>query len=322
MQGRFAARLRRGARHARQLGERSVAEFFADDGPQAAAAVSYFTLFSLFPLAIITVAVYGLFFGGEEARQQVIDFVLDRVPLDEARGSRDLRRALSTVTGNATAFGVAGIVGVVFAASGLMGAIRSALHAAWETSDARPPLIGKLLDILLIFGLGLVIALSLALTLVTRLAVSVGDEIGQTFGAVGSAVPRVLLTLGQLTPVVVSFAVFAFLYRVIPTVEVRTRDVWPGAMVGALGFELVKIGFSVYLENFANYGAVYGSLATVVAFLVFVFLAANVMVLGAEAASEWRAVREGVVDAEEAAEEDMPLGKRLGGFLRSLVRRE
>ena len=322
MQGRLTARLRRGGRHSRQLGERSIAEFFTDDGPQAAAAVSYFAIFSLFPLAIITVAVYGLFLGGEEAREQVIDFVLDRVALDEVQGSRDLRRALSAVTGNATAFGVVGIIGLVFSASGLMGAIRGALNAAWETSDARPPLIGKLLDILLVLGLGLVIAFSLALTLVSRLAVSVGDEVGQAFGPLGSALPRVLLTLGQLTPVVVSFAVFAFLYRVVPAADVRIRDVWPGALVGALGFELVKIGFSVYLENFANYGAVYGSLATVVAFLVFVFLAANVMVLGAEAASEWRAVREGVVDAEEAAEPDVPLGERLGGLLRSLVRRE
>lgn len=322
MQGRFAARLRREGRHARQLGERSVAEFFADDGPQAAAAVSYFAMFSLFPLAIITVAVYGLFLGGEEAREQVIDFVLDRVPLDEAQGSRGLRSALSAVTGNATAFGVVGIVGLVFSASGLMGAIRGALNAAWESSDPRPPLIGKLLDILLILGLGLVVALSLALTLASRLAVSVGDEVGQAFGPVGSALPRVLLALGQLTPVLVSFAVFAFLYRVIPAADVRIGDVWPGALVGALGFELVKTGFSLYLENFANYGAVYGSLATVVAFLVFVFLAANIMVLGAEAASEWPAVREGRVDAEEAAQRDVPLGERLSGFLRSLVRRE
>lgn len=322
MQERLAAGLRRGGRHARQLGERSVADFFADDGPQAAAAVSYFTIFSLFPLAIITVAVYGFFLGGEEARQQVIDFVLDRVPLQEAQGARDLRRALSAVTGNATAFGVVGIIGLVFSASGLMGAIRGALNAAWETSDARPPLIGKLLDILLVLGLGLVIALSLALTLIRRLVVSVGDEVGQAIGPVGSALPGVLAVLGQVTPVVVSFAVFAFLYRVVPAADVRTRDVWPGALVGALGFELVKIGFSLYLESFANYGAVYGSLATVVAFLVFVFLAANVMVLGAETASEWRAVREGRVDAEEAAERDVPLGERLSGFLRSLVRRE
>lgn len=322
MHGRLAARLGRGGRHAWQLGRRSVAEFFADGGPQAAAAVSYFAMFSLFPLTIITVAVYGFFLGGEEARQQVIDFVLDRVPLDEVQGSRDIRRALSAVTGNATAFGVVGIVGLVFSASGLMGAIRGALNAAWETSDVRPPLMGKLLDILLILGLGLVVALSLALTLLGRLAVSVGDDVGQAFGPVGSGLPRVLLALAQLIPVLVSFAVFAFLYRVVPAAEVRIRDVWPGALVAALGFELVKIAFSLYLASFADYGAVYGSLATVVAFLVFVFLAANVMVLGAEAASEWRAVRDGRVDAGEAARHEAPLGKRLRGLLRALVRRE
>jgi uncharacterized BrkB/YihY/UPF0761 family membrane protein len=67
---------------------------------------------------------------------------------------------------------------------------------------------------------------------------------------------------------------------------------------------------------------VHGSLAAVVAFLVFVSLAANVALLGAEAASEWRGIREGRVDAREAATEQAPIGKRLLGFARGLARRE
>ena len=60
----------------------------------------------------------------------------------------------------------------------------------------------------------------------------------------------------------------------IPSADVRLRDVWPGALLAALGFELVKAGFSFYLANFARYGAVYGSLATGRRVPDFVFLAA------------------------------------------------
>ncbi len=287
---------------------------------QAAASISYFGLFSLFPLAILTVAVYGLFIGGEEARERVIEFVLDRVPLEKIQGSRGIRDALSTVTSNSTAFGVVGIAVLVFSASALMAAIRGAFNAAWEVSEARPPLLGKLLDFLLVLGAGLVIALSMGLTFLSRLAVSAGGEVEDVLGV--SAPSDVLLALAQLTPVLFSFAVFAFLYRVIPAADVRLSDVWPGALIAALGFELVKTGFSLYLRNFADYGAVYGSLATPVAFLVFVFLAANVMVLGAEAASEWREVRAGREDAREAEGPQLSFGEQVRGLVRGLVRRD
>lgn len=320
MRNRLIPRLRREGRHARQLVQRSVSEFLEDSGPQAAASISYFGLFSLFPLAILTVAVYGLFLGDDEARERVIEFVLNRVPLEKIQGSRDIRNALSAVTSNATGFGLVGIVTLVFSASGLMGAVRGAFNAAWDVSDARPPLAGKLLDVLLVLGAGLVIALSMGLTFLGRLAVSAGAELKAVFGL--SALPDVLLGLAQLTPVLVSFAVFAFLYRVVPAVDARLSDVWPGALIAALGFELIKTAFSVYLGNFADYGAVYGSLATAVAFLVFIFLAANVTVLGAEAASEWRGVRAGREDAREAASPQFSFGERVRGFVRGLVRRE
>lgn len=322
MRRRLAARLRRDARHTRQLLQRSVSEFLEDNGLQTAASVSYFGLFSLFPLAILTVTVYGLFLGDAEARERVVGFVLDLVPLDRVEGSRDLREALTSVTRNATAFGIVGIGTLVFSASGLMGAIRGAVDAAWETSEERPFLSGKLLDILLVLGLGLVIALSIALTFLSRLAVSAGEEVERLLGLGGSPLPPVLIALGQLTPVLVSFAVFAFLYRVLPAAEVRLRDVWPGALLAALGFELVKAGFSFYLENLARFGAVYGPLATAVALLVFVFLAANVMVLGAEAASEWRAVRNGEEDAGEESGPREPLRRRASRLARGLVRRD
>lgn len=209
-----------------------MAECFEDGGPQAAASVSYFALFSLFPLAIVTVAVYGLFLGGEEARQRVVEFVLDRVPLDRVEGSRDLRQALSSVTGNATAFGLVGMATLIVSASSLMGAIRGAVNAAWDASDLRPPLLGWLLDVALVLGLGLVVTLPTGLTFLTRLVVSAGGELQDALGLAGSGLSRVLLTLGQVTPVLVSFAVFAFLYRVIASADVRLRDVWPGGAAG------------------------------------------------------------------------------------------
>jgi membrane protein len=65
------------------------------------------------------------------------------------------------------------------------------------------------------------------------------------------------------------------------------RDIWPGAVVAAFGLVLVKLLLELYFEQLADFGAIYGSLGAAMGLLVFVYAAANVVVFGAEFASEW-----------------------------------
>lgn len=316
---RLRARIGEAAARPRATVSRAVGGFIEDRAPQSAAAISYYALFSLFPLAILAVVAFGLVIDDASARARVIDFVLANLPLQQNQGRRELENVLTSVTQGSRGFGLAGALGLVIAASGVMGAIRHALNRAWDVQDTRPLVQAKIVDVLLVLGLGLLIALSFALTLVARLAASLSAELEQAPGPVGSAVAQLLLGLGQVVPALVAFAVFATLFRVVPATRTRLRDVWPGAAVAAIGFEAAKTGFAIYLANFANYNAVYASLATVVAFLFFVFVTANVFLLGAAVAVEWPSVRDGGGDDGD----DVPFGERLRRALISLfVRRE
>lgn len=259
---------RRAGRRALRLAEATVRGYFDDRGPQLAAAITYFGLFAVFPLAILLVAGFGLVVGDGSARREVIDFVMRNVPLRED-GRGDLEAALQEVTSNAQAFGVVGIAGLVFSASGLMGAVRHALSLAFDVEERRPPLRGKLVDIGLVLAVGIAAGVSLVLTVLARLAVPVGPWVG------------------ELAPAVLAGVLFALLYRFVPARRPRWRDCLPGAAVAALGYEAIKRGFAFYLAEFASYGAVYGSIAAVIAFMFFVFLAANVFVVGAELAAAW-----------------------------------
>jgi len=78
-----------------------------------------------------------------------------------------------------------------------------------------------------------------------------------------------------------------FLYRVLPMNKEPLRDIWPGAVVGAIGLAIIKLGLELYFEQLADFGAIYGSLGAAMALLIFVYAAANVVVFGAEFASEW-----------------------------------
>lgn len=257
--------------------QRALREFFEDRCHVISAAIAYYTLFSLFPLAILVVGGFALVVGEGEARHAVIDFLLDNLPLRPGEGRRDLRELLQNVTGNVTAFGILGALGLVFSASGLMGALREGVNAAFDTEDRRSTLRGKLLDVLLVLGAGLVVCGSLALTIAAHL-------MGLPAGGL----------LGWALPIALAFGLSMFLYRILPgSREPRLADLWPGALVAALGYEAVKEGFALYLDNFGRFGAVYGSIGAVAALLMFAFIAANLFLLGAEIASEWPAVRDG-----------------------------
>jgi membrane protein len=308
----FATARRAARRGARILGE-AVREYLDDRCPQLAASISYYALFSVFPLTILLVAGFGLVTSEESARREVTEFVLANLPLSEGGGRREIASTLDRVTGNAGAFGVVGVAGLVFSASGLMGSLRHGLSRAFDVEERRAPLLGKLLDVALVLAVGVVIGLSLVLTLVERLAVSAASELSAALGSALSFLPRAMLALGQLTPVLLAVAVFTFLYRFVPARELRWRDCLAGAVPAGVGYELVKTAFSFYVENFASYGAVYGSIAAVIAFAFFVFVSANVFLLGAELVAVLpSAMRAPLEDGPK-----LPLRKRLRALVRA-----
>jgi len=129
-------------------------------------------------------------------------------------------------------------------------------------------------DIGLVLGFALVIAGSVGLTVLSRIVES-------TFQTL----------ISHLLSVLMLFVLAAVMFLFLPSRDTKLRDIWPGALFAAIGFEIAKTMFDLYLQTVANYGVVYGSLGTVIALLVFLFVAASVFLLGAEMASEWPAVR-------------------------------
>lgn len=307
-------RLKRVRAHAAKLTEAAIGGFFDDRCTQLAAGMAYFALFSLFPLAILFTAAFGLVVAGEDARNEVVEFIVERLPLSDGQGAEDIRILLEQVSGSAEALGIAGLAGVLFSASALMGAVRNSLNAVWDLEDTRPPLRAKAFDILLVFGLGVLISASLVATVLQRTLHDAATDLGidRDLLAVGFDV------IGFLLPVLLSVTVFTIVLRIVPEPVNRVRDVWPGIVVATLGYELAKRGFAIYLENFSNYSAVYGSLGAVVAFLVFVYVAAMVFLLGAEYARAWPDVRD-EPRGGDGDEEGEPFGSRLLGWLKGLV---
>ena len=276
---------------------RATLEFVDDRGHRSAAQISFFAILSFIPLVLLLAAAFGLIFDDGEVRGRIIETVFDNVPLAAESDRPKLERAVGDALDQAGSLGIFTTLLLLAAASGVMGALRHSINEAWDIEDRPPLLQRKALDLALVLGGTSILALSVSLTVAHRLEAIVDDEAGG-----GWLLALLLDFAGDVLPLLFVAAGLLFLYRVLPMHKERLRDIWPGAVVGAIGLAVVKLGLELYFEHLADFGALYGSLGAAMALLIFVYAASNVIVFGAEFASEWaRADDEEPASARAAA---------------------
>ncbi len=307
-------------RRSRILAFRSVKAFFDDGCGQRAAAISYYVLFSIFPLVIFSVGIMGLVLKDTKLQNDLVDNIMNNIPLSQDKGRNDVTQALQNVAHTRSgAIGVIGLLGLAWSGSSMFGVVRGALNNAFHGQTNRPLVMGKLIDLGLVlafapFFIGSVVATSALRYAQTRSeSLPVLSDMARAMGA-GWAVAAIVL------PILISSVAFFLLYWLIPTRRVKPRYALPGALLAAVLFEGVKIGFNVYIENFSSYDVVFGSLGAVVAFLFWVYISANIMLFGAEVVSEIPDVVAGRFDAPQPSNQpSQPLGKKVLRLLSSLV---
>ena len=304
------------------LARRSVQEFMDDHVPQLAASMSYYIFFSLFPLAILIVSIMGVLLTDDGLREQIVDSLFDLLPA--GAGREDLEALLEPIARGRSAIGVISVLGLIWAASGMMSALRFSLDSVWDLEFRRPFVRGKLVDLALVLGVGGLLALSIGATAVLQVGRDLSVSLSDSLGPFGSEASGLFNVIALLTPALLTWLTFTIIYTVVPSVTVRVRDAVAGALVGMLLFELLKFGFSVYLRNFSDYDAVYGSLGAAIALLFFVYLGACVLLFGAEIASEWPRVMHGHYDdeGERSASEASGAGRGWATRLVGVARRQ
>lgn len=260
---------------------RAMVEFVDDRGHRAAAQIAFWAALSFIPLALLLVASFGLVFDAADVQQRVIDTVFASVPLAEEGDRARLERAVADALAGAGRLGIFSIFLLIAAASGIMSALRHAINVAWDIQEQPPLLRRKALDVALILGATLVLAISLSLTATRRAAALLSREEG------AGLVAGLLDAVGDVLPVAFTALVILFLYRILPMHRPRVREIWPGALVAAALLVLIKGALELYFDQLADFGALYGSLGAMMALLLFLFAASNALVFGAEFASEW-----------------------------------
>ena len=274
----------------------AIAEYGRDRGPQLSAAIAYRVLFSLVPLATVLVSIASLLLQDEQRRADLTEYLLDAFPLAEEAGI-DIEQYLTDIPTSAGIAGLVSIAVLVWAASGMMGAIRVGVTTAIGGQAGRPYLRSKLVDLVLVVALGALLVgsfgLSIAANAVTKWSGSVADALTPIGLGRGGA-------LGVIVALLLTFSILLLSYRYLPVSRPTWRQTLVPAALAALASEVVKVGFSFYLATVATYDVVYGSLGSLFAFLFVVYLEASVFLLGAELTYAWPRTAEPGPPADES----------------------
>lgn len=258
----------------------TVVEFGQDKASRLAAALAYYAAFSIAPLLLVVIAVVGLFWEAEEASVQarLIDELAGLIGPDGAGVIRTMLESTSD-TGTGTIATIAGVAGLVWGATRLFAQLQGALNDIW---NVQPKPGGGIMRFVMTRVLSFSMVLVLGLLLLLALVVSAMVAALNDFLVEYLPIPISLLEIGNhVIAVAVITLLFAAIYRILPDVDVRWRDVWVGAFITAVMFNLGKYGISIYLATTATASA-YGAAGSFVLLLLWIYFSSIIFFFGAE----------------------------------------
>ena len=279
--------------------KRALVSFYDDQMTQHAAALTYYSLMSLFPATLLGLSLLGLLGEYPSTYNAIINYLRDvvphsaLVPLDSS-----LRQALQHKGSAVMAF-VVSIALTLYGTTGVLESARRALNVVFELEGGgRSFLRRKSTDIIFTFVLmGLVLASLIMLFIGGRFAEDLLGFIG--LGPTAASIWSVARWPGALA---VTMLIFALIYYVTPDVKQRAfRWVTPGAFVGVLIWMAASVGFSAYISLVANVGALYGAFAGAIVLVAWLWLTNVALLFGAELNAEierHKELREGVPERE------------------------
>lgn len=268
-------------RHVRSIGHQMA----LDGVGTLASAIAYAALLSIFPLLILVIALLSIFVAPYAAQDAVVRALAPYLPEGATEMVELTLRAVVVARESASLLALAALL---WGASVVASALRTALNRVLRVGRPRPFVRQKLVE----FALVLVGGLFMSLSVITSTALTVLAVV-RPLAEVGALLRRSGLAevAAVVGPWLLSAAAFFIVYRFLPNVRLHRRSLLAGTAVAVVLFELIKAGFFWYLRTLAGYSLVYGPLTGVVVLLIWVYLGAMILLIGAEVMAELERTR-------------------------------
>lgn len=245
---------------------------FIDYGPHEAAALSYYALFSLFPLMLLLIVIMTFFIDTESASAQIGDIVTLFFPGQTSNILQDAIQAAVEQRGGVSIFAV---IVLGWSSANLFGNLEKVLAIAFGVQKRRRIYQRRFIGLIMIIAFGVFLLASI----VTNLLFSFLDLLFLNQSATW------LRMASFLVPTAFNAAIFAMLYGFVTSVRLRWDAILPASLMGGLAFEFAKRSFVYYLSSLSDLNFVYGSVTTVVIFMLWAFIIFCLILFFAEVCS-------------------------------------
>ncbi|MBN2463383.1 MAG: YihY/virulence factor BrkB family protein [Dehalococcoidia bacterium] len=254
--------------------KRTIQEFTTDNCPLLAAAVSYYLLLSIFPFLLGIISLSSFFVDKPALQEQIFQAFKYLIPV-----SQDfIINITNSVINERGAIGIIAVIFLLVGCIAFFNALRKSLNTAWGIHKSSSIIRSQLTNFAMILGAVLLLFISRFITIILNVSENILSTIVEQ--------PVTNLVLLHLFIVIINialaFSVFLILYKFVPERLIRWRDIWGSALAAAVCFEAITILFVLYLDTFNPYNLIYGSLGTIIALLIWTYLAALIFLFFAK----------------------------------------
>jgi membrane protein len=278
-------------------------DFSADKCPTYAAALSYATVFALPPLLMLVFAIVGMFVDPADFRGRVVTEIQKLVG---AQGAQMIGQIIQGA--HAPGKGVMAILGIIMLVVGATGAfvaLQDALNTAWgvkpdpKQGGVKAFIKKRIFSFGMIFVIGFMLLISFVMAAVIAAA---GDMLRGSMGGAGELIAQaVQIVFGLL----VTWALFAAIFKVLPDAKISWRDVRVGALVTAILFTLGRVGIVFYIAH-SKTASTFGAASALAVLLIWIYYAALILLMGAEFTQIWATQHGRDIEPEEGAVRILP----------------
>ena len=248
----------------------AVESFSQMRGVEGSASLAFFTIFGLPPLLIVIVTVASYYLEIPDIQEQIIQIIEEVLPIPPDL----IIEFLEGVLNQRGAVGIIGLIGLTWAASGVLMSLTTNINRAWPTAKIRNVVEKRLVAFLMIGAFILFIAATSILSTIVAIFTQVELPFLHISPPIGTLTDFLLLSL--------RFILFLALYFFVPKTKVKKRAAFWAAVFASVAWEITAYGFNWYFQSgLANYNFLYGSLGTLVALMFWIYLDCLILVFGA-----------------------------------------
>ncbi len=251
----------------------ALKKFYGDEGFFLSSGITFNILINLIPFVMLLLALVGTYFyKDQDVLNHVHAYFRDVAPALDPK----ITKNLTDIIQSRQIVGALGFIGLLWVSTWVFGSLQIAFNIVFRVEKSRGMLPGIGIDLLMILLAGILLLVSMALSSAISALQSFRAQIPVEIG------PTVQWILKYALPFILTFCLFFLIYKIIPHKRIHFKSALQAALFTGLLWELAKHLFTWYVLNIARYSTLYGSLNTLVLFILWVYYSSAIVVLGAE----------------------------------------